>query len=275
MPDRSLMRLHSRLVRKVVAQAYLHLNLVDDYSYAEALLHNSFQRAFVINDYLHFCYAKSARSLEAIGILVEQAFREDAFVLLRTVYENYLHFWFVLRNPQTIDSFVTAKIGRSIREFEHPKTGPQRHLRVLNPESGKEYLYGRSMTELARNGSPRISKDLHELLYEYLCEFTHNHFMSSGGYRELHNEAKITARRKGKNLEVAMYAVLLSSMWMESFLYLERPIASDMRRVRYQIKSGREILLEVQAVLKSEGKYVRLMSEVRHLTSSLGSKITL
>lgn len=268
-------QLHSRLVRRLETQTRLHLELVDHYSYAQALLLGSFEPELVVNDYLHFCYAKGSRSLEAVSLLVEKGFREDAFVLLRTIYENYLHLWYVLRNPLTIDSFVAAKIGRSIRKFEHPKTGPQRHLKVFDPQSGEEYQYGRPMAELARKGSGRVSPALHELLYEYLCEFTHNHFMASGGYREMHDKTKITARREGKDLEVAMYSVLLSSMFMESFPFLEKPWPDHARRIRNQVRQGKEILSEVQSMLQCDGKYISLMSEIKALTVSLGSKIAL
>ena len=238
-------------------------------------MYDSNDDGFVRNDYLHFCYAKSTRTLEAVALLIKNGFREDPFVLLRAIYENYLHFWYVLRNPDSLDSFVMAKIGRSTRELNHPKNGPERHLKVIDKTTGEKFDYGRSMSELARNGSPRISSVLHELLYEYLCEFSHNHFMAFGGYLKPTNKAKITARRYGKDLEVVTYALLLSTMWLESFSLIEETETSDPERIRHQIKTGRKLLLEVEKTLKSEGKYKTLQSEIRCVTEKLGEKASL
>ncbi|MBW4484666.1 MAG: hypothetical protein KME14_19195 [Tildeniella torsiva UHER 1998/13D] len=250
----------------------MHVDLVDEYSFAEAHLYNSSQDSFVINDYLHFCYARSARSFEAVALLAKQNFREDVFVVLRSIYENYLSFWYVFENPDTLDAFVKAKILRSSRRFEHPNSGPSRHLRIIDPNTGVQMLYGRSMSELARHGSQRITKKFHDLMFEYLCEFTHNHFMAFGGYVEPENYAKITARRTQKDLESLMYALLFSSLWLESFPEFEDVDYRDMRRIRHQIKTSRSLLLEVGDKLRAEGKYEALLREVKLVTGVLGSK---
>jgi len=275
LPRDPLLPLYRRLARKVGSHAALHVDLVDGYSFAEAVMYDSFQAGFIRNDYLHFCYAKSARSFEAVALLIGHNFREDAFVLLRTIYENYLHFWYVLRNPDSLNSFVKAKIGRSVRELDHPSSGPTRHLRVIDKKTGEELLFGRGMTELAKNGSPRVTRQFHELAFEYLCEFTHNHFISFGGYLDPVNPAKITARRKQRDLEVLMYALLLSTMWLESFPIFEDSDPSDLRRVRRQISSAKQLLLEVESVLSTEGKYKDLMTEIAGVTQSLGTRIVL
>lgn len=275
MPPRSNLPLYRKIVRQNKALADLHVELVDAYSFAEAIMYDSFQSGFVLNDYLHFCYAKSARSFQAVVVLINGNFREDAFVVLRTIYENYLHFWYVFRNPSSLDSFVKAKIGCSVRELHHPKSGPGKHLRVVDPSTGKELAYGRSMSELAKNGSPRITNKFHELVFEYLCEFTHNHFMSFGGYLELDNPAKITARSSQKDLEIAMYALLLNTLWLESFPVFEESDPDDLTRIRLHIGSAKKVLLEIEGELSAEAKYAELLAEVQSITNSLGERITL
>lgn len=153
------------MLRKLATHAALHIELVDAYSFAEAIMYDSSQHSHILNDYLHFCYAKSARSFSATLRLIKCNFREDAFILLRTIYENYLHFWYVLQAPHTLDSFVKAKIGRSTRELEHPKSGTGRHLKVIDRETRELHDYGRSISELAKNGSPRITHEFHELFF--------------------------------------------------------------------------------------------------------------
>ena len=275
MSQEYLLKLHKRIVKKLSSQLFLHMQLVDSYSFAEAVMYDSYDAEFVLNDYLHFCYAKSTKTGAAIELLVHANFREDAFILLRANYENYLSFWYVLRNPESIDSFVTAKVGKSNRRFAHPKKGPSRHLKVIDTISGEEYLYGRSMSKLARNSSPRVSIDFHELFYEYLCEFTHTHFMAFGDYLDPRNLSKITARNYGVNLEVVTYSLLLSTMWLESFMIFEEVDPMDARRIRSGVKSGRDLLLEIETVLHSEGKLEMLLSEIRKMTESLGGKIVL
>lgn len=275
MPSKSNLHLYRKLVRKNKALAGLHVDLVDAYSFAEAIMYGSSQSGFVLNDYLHFCYAKSARSFQAVVLLINGNFREDAFVLLRTIYENYLHFWYVFRAPLSLDSFVAAKIGRSTRKLHHPKSGPGKHLKVIDPNTGEELAYGRSMSELAKNGSPRITHKFHELAFEYLCEYTHNHFMSFGDYLELDNPSKFTAVQSQKDLEVAMYSLLLSTLWLESFPMFEESDPDDLRRIRRHISSARKVLLEVEGELSAAGKYAELMAEVTGITNSLGKRIAL
>lgn len=267
--------LYRKAVRKNRSLANLHVEIVDAYSFAEAIKYDSFESDLVLNDYLHFCYTKSARSFQAVMFLIDGSFREDAFVLLRTIYENYLHFWYVLRNPLSLDSFVAAKIGRSTRILHRPMSGPNKHLRVIYPETGDELAYGRSMSELAKNGSPRITNKFHELTYEYLCEFTHNDFISLGGYLELNNPSKFTATSFEKNLDVIMYALLLSTLWLESFPMFEESIPNDLRRIRRHILSAKKVLTEIKGRLSGEGKYGELMAEIEGITNSLGNRIAL
>ncbi len=92
MPSDSFLSLYRRLLRMFKSHSALHVQLVDAYSLAEAIMFGSAQLDFIKNDYLHFCYAKSARSFEAEAVLIGSNFRDDSFILLRTVYENYFIF---------------------------------------------------------------------------------------------------------------------------------------------------------------------------------------
>jgi hypothetical protein len=239
------------------------------------ILYDRFDSEFVLNDYLHFCFAKSGRSLEAVAALFHEAFREDSFSLLRTVYENYLHFWYVVRHPETLNSFINAKLGKSTRKLHHPKSGAARHLKVVDPNTGQIHDYGRPMSVLAKDGSPRITGQFHELVYEYLCEFTHNHFMAFGGYLDPRIPAKITSHRHGKDVEVVAYALLLSTLWLESFQMIESPEEHHRRRIRYNMRSSACALKDTLGILSSEGKYRTLQIELLSVIGTLGTSIAL
>jgi hypothetical protein len=72
-----------------------------------------------------------------------------------------------------------------------------------------------------------------------------------------------------------MYALLMSTMWLESFPMFEDTDTSDSRRIRRQISTAKELLIKVESELSAEGKYEKLMAEIKVVTSQLGSRIAL
>lgn len=99
--------------------------------------------------------------------------------------------------------------------------------------------------------------------------------MSFGGYLAPINPAKFAALRCEKDIEVTMYVLLMSTMWLESFSMFEETDTLDSQRIRRQISSAKELLTKVESELSASGKYEELLAEIKVITSKLGSRIVL
>src|SRR5438270_8961999 len=87
-----LLNLVRRLSKRLEKQVTLCQTFVDNYSIAKAIYFDNFKnRTFIVNDFLHFCFTKSCKSLIAVETLLKTHCSEDALIILRSVYENYIH----------------------------------------------------------------------------------------------------------------------------------------------------------------------------------------
>lgn len=266
-----LLKVIGSLTRRLGQQVQYHATLVDSYAFAEAILYDSFQTGFVVNDYLHFCHTKSARSLAAANTLVEGHFHEDATVLLRGVYENYIHFQYVLQHPMSVHDFVSSKIGLSSRRHAYAPTkrGGKNPSRVVDTVTGEEHRYGRGLSEMVRAVTGPLTISLHELMYEYLSEHAHNHFMSFGSYLDPQNKACFSSDPRGVDLQVAIYALLLSSLWLKCYPSFEEIDESDTRAIKAELRKAQAALNSGLRELIAEDKYVELKAGLQALTADL------
>jgi hypothetical protein len=70
-------------------------------------------RSLNLKSYVLFCITKNLKSLKASRALTAHNFTEDAFSLLRSMYENYLQITTAVFNPNQILNELKAKIGLS------------------------------------------------------------------------------------------------------------------------------------------------------------------
>lgn len=193
-------------------------HIVDEYSLIECLITYDFQPANVIsNDYFCFCVAKSCKTLIAINILLNNKLPEDAMVLLRSSYESYLHIVFSVDNYLEIDKLVSYKVGLHSGVYRHPKTkkGKKDYNKIIIHEGNDPIDFGVTVAELANKTGYDEDKYLHHMIYSYLSEFSHPHFMASGSYRVREGVPRYSYNRTENTLETAflstyIYTLILS-----------------------------------------------------------------
>src|SRR5262245_10464885 len=96
--------------------------IVDAYARAQAIEHNDYRDDYVTNDFIYYCVTKSTKTLLAINALIALGLGEDAQILLRSAYENYLAISYLRANPHRLDDLVEMKIAVSGGHVEHPLT---------------------------------------------------------------------------------------------------------------------------------------------------------
>src|SRR5687767_11875300 len=94
--------------------------VVDRHAIAQAIVHDTYREDYVTNDFFYYCITKSAKSLLAINHLLEKGLGEDAQILLRSAYENYLAISFLSANPERLDDLVDRKVGIFTGRYDHP-----------------------------------------------------------------------------------------------------------------------------------------------------------
>lgn len=164
--------------------AYIRIfqKLVDEYGIAEVILWKSSQH--VANDFLYFCVTRSCKTLMAVKTLILRGLPEDALILTRSLYENYVNIVYVLNNPEDIDHVARRKLGVSIGHYRFAQTpkGKIDRRTVVDPESGEHLPFGLSLEKLAGGSRHIEDHDVHGLLYSYLSEYTHPNLVALGSY---------------------------------------------------------------------------------------------
>lgn len=143
------------------------------------------RKNYKYHDFIYFCFSKSVRSLYASIDLAEKCFREDCLIILRTVYENYLHISHVLKNPEMIQEYVEQTVGldAGIYKYKIDKNGRKNYKIIINVNTLREYKYSTNNGTRARFSINKLDFKIHQSIYKYLSEHIHPNMMGSGNYR--------------------------------------------------------------------------------------------
>lgn len=213
--------------------------LVDNYAVAEAIIIGTIHRT-IYNDFLYFCITKSCKSLMSVELLLKNNLPEDALVLLRTFYENYLSLSFLLYNPDRIDNFVEQKIRVYVGDYKHPKTnrGYVDYKRIIK-EDGEIVRYGFSAKELSRATRHKSDIVTFDYFYTFLSELVHPHFISSGNYR---HDAKYTYADASNNLQTYFCATYFSTKLIYEWFAYEDIEKRELRYFKNEMKKNCKLM---------------------------------
>ena len=73
-------------------------------------------------EHMNFCITKTIKTLRGIRILLDSFLSDEALILCRSIYENFLHIAFIKKHPEKADDLVKAKIGLQTGTHEYKKT---------------------------------------------------------------------------------------------------------------------------------------------------------
>lgn len=174
----------------------------------------------VYHDYIYYCFTKSSRSIYSSFVLAKENLREDALIILRTVYENYLRLSYTLKEPMKINEFVFQEIGLKTGAFIYKteSTGRKIYSKVINLKNSKEFYHGTKVSIMAGNSINPVDNDIHKILYQYLSEHTHPNMIASGNYRSKNNENYVLFRTS-LHLELPFFINYLCFILIDAIYY--------------------------------------------------------
>ena len=270
-----LLQLKSDLQRWLLCAESLQRKIVSTYAYPLAILKDSFDDPYVVNDFFYYCFTKSTRTLAAINLLLENDLGEDAQILVRTSYESYLSVAFLDAHPERLDDLVAKKIGLKTGHFQHPKNSSGRvdYRRIVEAETGEVLPFSLSVAEMA--GLTRYPDDaqVHRPLYMFLSEHCHAHMMASGNYR---NDActKYVADSSSQMLQASFYALYVHTLTLCELIKFQRLMSRDSARTRSVVRAGYDLLNHALKELvfpdDLEALPLAFKARIRHGTYAVG-----
>ncbi|WP_029098171.1 DUF5677 domain-containing protein [Brevibacillus thermoruber] len=159
-------------------------------------------------DFIFFCFSKFTKTLLAIDKLIKTGYYEDALILTRSNYENFINSKAVVTNPEMIYHLVEYKLG--LIDEKRYKFVDRKKSIIASVETNAEIEYINTIWNIALNAN---EKDTYKLVYSYLCDITHCNFVTSGYYR---NGTQYSYELKN---EIALYNVLLWNVFLNIKFY--------------------------------------------------------
>ncbi|ERI11706.1 hypothetical protein HMPREF0083_00226 [Aneurinibacillus aneurinilyticus ATCC 12856] len=159
-------------------------------------------------DFIFFCFSKFTKTILAIDKLIKSGFYEDALILTRSNYENFINSKAVVINPKMIDHLVEYKLGL-INEKKYKFVNKRKSI-IANIETNAEIQYINTISKIAKKSK---EQDTYRIVYSYLCDITHCNIITSGYYR---NGIQYSYELKN---EIALYNALLWSVFLNIKFY--------------------------------------------------------
>jgi Family of unknown function (DUF5677) len=234
--QKDLARLLTAFKKQLGSQVCLFQEIVFEYGTADAIAEDNFSQDIVVHDYVFYCFTKACKSLMAVSLLLDNRLSEDAMIILRSVYESYLHIVYVLQNPERIDDFVQKKIGLYTGRLKHPvsKKGNKMSNQVIDSETGEISPYGIGMSTLVNGSKYQFDKDVHTVMFPFLSEHTHPNMIASGNYRA--DDIYYSYWQASNTLQSAFYAVYISTLILSEALAFEELV--EAKEIKYQCRQS-------------------------------------
>ncbi|MDZ7962823.1 MAG: DUF5677 domain-containing protein [Aulosira sp. DedQUE10] len=248
-PERkALARLLTAFKRRLCSQICLFQEIVFEYGTADAVADDDFSQERIVHDYVFYCFTKACKTLMAVSLLLDNKLPEDAMILLRSVYESYLHIVYVLQNPNRIDDFVQKKIGLYVGRFKHPlsKKGDKKFNQVIDSQTGEISTYGIGMSTLVSGSKYQFDKDVHKVMFPFMSEYTHPNMIASGNYRE--DDIYYSYWQASNTLQSAFFAVYISTLVLGEALAFEKLV--EAKEVKYQCRQSIKLCERFLAVVE-------------------------
>ena len=149
---------------------------------------------YSLKDYIIFCVTKIFKTIKTIIIHLENGFIEDAFVLLRTIYESYLNIVLILHKPGKLDDLIArAGLSQGTHEYAKNKKGKPDRRRIIDKRTGLEFQGNISTHYMASCSDFDEDILIHDILYLssplIQLEKKYEHARMKPGGRKDENEA--------------------------------------------------------------------------------------
>jgi len=160
-----------------LAQLFMN-RIVSEHGVARNVSAATKDRVHAFHDFTLFCATKSLKSLRAIKHLLEEGHGEDALMLIRSLYENYLNLVYVLSQPTQINNVVAVKLGLRVGKYEFDRRSGKIRTKVGEKIVGEHV----SVRRMAKESPFPEDLAVYRFLYEFLSDFAHPNILTIAYY---------------------------------------------------------------------------------------------
>lgn len=166
-------------------------------------------------DFILFCVTKTQKTLNAILNLIENGLSEDAFILIRSIYESFLYISFVLKNPNKFDDLVTAKLGLYLGTHKYAtKKGKEDRRTIVEVANEEKKFKGHISTyKMAQSTGYNEDVKIFDILYDFLSSYTHPGVLSLLAY--VNEDKRFDATMRNINFETIVLTIFISTLILD------------------------------------------------------------
>ncbi|MCT2534658.1 DUF5677 domain-containing protein [Aquibacillus koreensis] len=171
----------------------------------------------MVDDYEYFSFTKSTKTLISIKKLLHSSLNEDAMILLRSIFENYLSTRYLQEHPQEIDEFISNPIQLTLRKYIVKQGG---------------IIVDREQTEIGKQppgpSGYKLGKDKKYFtdFYEVLSRYAHCNFGIIDHYLDIPN---YTYEKDNNPLLIRLYVIFVFTKLFESIVTVRGEDHKDVR----------------------------------------------
>lgn len=133
-----------------------------------------------LKSYCYFILAKNLKTIKSIEVLINSNLGEDAIILIRSVYENYLQILMAIYAPKQLHDELDAKIGLIQNRYERKKGN---FNTLIDRQTKKEVRFLTGIKRATLNPNTQIEDEaIYSYLYNFLSSFTHPDISTIGQY---------------------------------------------------------------------------------------------
>lgn len=245
------------------AAIFKKLELLEDYSNRIIIILDRFLQHFgeakniltnsdgehTHHDFIMLCIARSLKSLRALDHLLSDCYGEDALVLARAVYENYLATSFLLRSPEKIHDLVTARVRLLSGDCERVKVvinGRKRRV-IRDIKTGQIFDANIEIRKMAENSLDQGDIEIHTFLYSYLSDYSHPTIFSLERYL---NEGYFNTYKFDSHFHAMLYGCYSGTVMCECLLSFKDLKPLFKRDIKYIINKAADCLIKIFSELK-------------------------
>ncbi len=122
----------------------------------------------------YYCAARSLDTLRTIYRLHTSRYADDVFILVRSLYENYLRIMFVRQHPEkSLDFFAMYGVALGTHEYEKRKNGKINRRVIVEKESGRRFEGHISNRRMAESSDLGLDVEFYDQIYDFFSTYAH------------------------------------------------------------------------------------------------------
>ncbi|MDO6657372.1 DUF5677 domain-containing protein [Anaerobacillus sp. 1_MG-2023] len=220
----------------------------------------------LVYDFEYFSFTKSTKSLISIKSLLDESQNEDAMILLRSVFENYLSTRYFQEHPDRIDDFISNPVQIALGHYIVNEGGM-----IVNRDKvqvGKQ-SHGPSTYKLGKD------KTYFTRFYDILSRYAHCNYGIIDHYIDM---PTYTYSKENNPLLIRIFVIFIFTKLFESVVTVEGEDHKDERSeqscyqlVKDSLSLQNELFSYLIVYFKSNNEHEYLRFQNKHMKELLKS----